>query len=504
MRSGIASLRSVGLASIVLLATLLAPWGVRAQSADAARAHYERGIALYDEGQFTAALAEFEAAYEGSHRASILFNIGQIHARLGRAVEAVDTLQRYLTEAGSGLSAERRGQVESEIATQRSRIATLAVTVSVPGATVALDDLEVGTAPLSAPLRLSAGEHVVSARAEGFETARYRFRIAGGAQQDVSLELVPRGETSARLRIEVDVPGADVRIDGRAVGLTPIELPVGLPAGVRRVEVTRAGYEPIERDVSVAAGAEATLTLDMQRLASPPPNVLTHVELALPTTSYTIRIDGDLLSSASVDVPYGLHDLSIEAADMEPIARRIEVPQGPTFTLDPEYRWTAQGRQARRAGAESQRTNGVAILLVGAGLVAGGTGLLIGREIYGGQRQLSRRREINGNCEPMNPGTPDEIPAVWDPDTCDETVSLGDFPEEEYDQQFNIATNSILDVYEGVGVAGFVLLGAGAATMIGGLVVFLLAPSDEQIDAGTTLRVSLGVSPGGLSLRGTF
>jgi hypothetical protein len=467
------------------LALVVGPSVARAQSETEAREHYERGVALFDEGQFVAALAEFEAAYALSRRAPILFNVGQIHARLGRSVEAVDALERYLAEGGASVAADRRALVEREIATQRGRIATVTVSVSVPGAIVAVDDVEVGTAPLSSPVRVSAGEHVIAARADGFETARYRFRIAGREQRTIALEMVARGEGSARLRIEANVPGVEVRIDGRAVGLTPIDLPIG----PHRIEALRPGYEPLDRTIELAPGTEAPLALELVRLANPPAGVLTHVALAVPSTSYTVRVDGELVPGDRLDVPHGLHDLEIQAADMEPIRRRIDVPEGATFELDPGYRWTAVGRQRLHAGAESQRINGIAITVIGAvvGLVGGG--LLIGREVQASETRLSLRREIATSCR-ASPGD------------CDRRIEAAMFDEPPDD--FEDRTNEIIATYEGVGVAGFVLVGAGVATMVGGIVVLATAPSDESIDASTTLRVSLGVGPGSLSLRGVF
>lgn len=178
---------------LALASSLMLARPVLAQStADAttrAREHYERGVGLFDEGQFVAALAEFEAAYALTHRATLLFNVGQIHARLGHAVEATEALERYLAEAGE-VSPERRALVEAELATQRARIARLEVDVSVEGAAISLDDVERGRSPLATPLSVSAGEHVLVVSADGHEASRRRFRIAGGETQTLRVEFI--------------------------------------------------------------------------------------------------------------------------------------------------------------------------------------------------------------------------------------------------------------------------------------------------------------------------
>jgi hypothetical protein len=483
---------------IVLALVLVVTSGsvAHAQSTDAARAHYERGVALYDEGQFTAALAEFEAAYTASHRASILFNIGQIQARLGRSVEAVEALERYLSEAGSSVSPERRALVEGEIRTQSARIATVNVTVSVPGALVTFDDVDVGQAPLGEAIQTAAGEHVIVARADGFEPARFRFRIAGGESRLVALELLPHAEGAARLRLVIGVPGADVRIDGRSIGLTPIELPVGLPEGQHRIEVTRPGYEPIERTVVLPPSGEETLQFDLVRAASAAPGVMTRLTLSLPSTSHTIRIDGVEIppGTDALELPYGLHDLQIEGEDMVAVRERIDVPQGPTFAFDTQYEWAPAHRESLRAQAASVRMGSAITMIVGGVLALGGGAMLVGRELFRNDQRLEQRVRTAGECQ--------RAVSVMD---C-ETLILERFAPEMDDMAFFDRTNQLLSTSEGLSIASAILIGAGSAAVITGLIVFFLPPSDEQIDASTTTRpsVSLDVGPGGLSLRGTF
>lgn len=173
------------------LIALLAPASLQAQDAapsasdmEQARVHYERGLALFDEAQFesqfTAAMAEFEAAYRLSHRPALLFNIAQLHARLGHAVEAVDTFETYLAEAGE-IDAERRAAVDAELTLQRARIGGVDIDVAYEGAVVVIDDVSVGTTPFAAPIRVSAGEHIVEVRVPGEVTEPQRVRVAGGA-----------------------------------------------------------------------------------------------------------------------------------------------------------------------------------------------------------------------------------------------------------------------------------------------------------------------------------
>lgn len=491
-------------ASAVLLflhgSSLVVASGAHAQSAAAdaqlaeARTHYERALELFDEGRFPASLAEFEAAYAGSHRPAILYNLGSVHALMGHAVEAVDTLRRYLADGAGSIDAARREAVESEIAIQEARIARVHLTLNVPTAEVSLDDVPIGDAPTDS-LRVSAGEHVISARADGFDPVRFRFSVAGSEQRTIALELSARASDAGVLELTTNVPGASVELDGHSLGLTPIEFPVGVTMGSHTLRITRPGYREQERIVPIAASARVQLEVELVPLESLPEGVATRVALTLPATSHTVRIDGQRVTSSELVLPYGLHDLSIEAADIEPIARRIDVPQQPLFALNPGYEWTTSGRQSRLAGADSQRVNGGAIIGVGSAVLLVGAGLLIGREVAADSNSLNIRRSAfasGGACHPSS-------------STCQafltDNQGLG---FEQVPNAFEARTNELLNINESLAIAGGVLMGVGVAVIVVGTVIFATAPSEDDIDRGTTMRVSLNVSPGGLALHGQF
>ena len=462
-----------------------------------ARAHYERALALFDEGRLPASLAEFEAAYAASHRPAILYNLGSVHALMGHSVEAVDALRRYLSEGAGSIDLARQEAVQSEIAIQEARIARVQLSVNVPGAEITLDDVPIGTAPLADAVRVSAGEHVVSSRADGFDPMRFRFSVAGLEQRTIALELNARASDAGVLELTTNVPGANVELDGRSLGLTPIEFPVGVSVGSHTLRITRPGYREHERIVPVAASANVVLEVELTPLEAIPEGVATRLDLTLPATSHTVRIDGQRVLGDAIVLPYGLHDIAIEAADIEPVTRRLVIPQQPSFAFDPGYRWTESGRQQRLAGADSQRVNGGAIVLGGGSALLIGVGLIIGREVMAGESNLSGRRDAfdsSGACRNF----------VSMPEPCEQFLLNNTQGFERDPETFRDRTNELLGIYESLLIAGAVVAGAGAVTVIGGLVFILTAPSEEDIDRGTTLRVSLDVSPNGLLLHGQF
>jgi hypothetical protein len=179
----------------LLLALIVTVWAIglasvaRAEDPKAAaRAHFQKGVAAFDERRFAEAGEEFETAYRLSPAFVVLYNIGQVHVVLGRSVEAVDAFDRYLKQGASAVSPERRREVEAEIEKQSARIGTIAVKTSPADAEVRVDGALVGKAPLAKPVRVTAGRHTVSATLADHQPAVREIEVAG--RGELALELV--------------------------------------------------------------------------------------------------------------------------------------------------------------------------------------------------------------------------------------------------------------------------------------------------------------------------
>src|SRR3954469_14619078 len=77
--------------------------------------HFQRGVALYNEADYRAALVEFRRAYDIAPNAAVLYNIGQTYYQLQNYAAALTTLQHYLGEAGP--TAPHRHEVEQTLDT---------------------------------------------------------------------------------------------------------------------------------------------------------------------------------------------------------------------------------------------------------------------------------------------------------------------------------------------------------------------------------------------------
>ncbi len=154
----------------------------------AARERFQSGELLFENGNFDAALAEYQAVYdllEGHpRRYNVLFNIGLCNERLFRYDRAIEFYQRYLDEGGA--DAEDRATVEASIRTLHGLLGTVTIRSNV-SASVWAGDREIGRAP--GEVMLPAGTHALSMRADGYEEARVEVQVTPRANETVSVTL---------------------------------------------------------------------------------------------------------------------------------------------------------------------------------------------------------------------------------------------------------------------------------------------------------------------------
>jgi hypothetical protein len=110
-----------------------------------------------------------------------------------------------------------------------------------------------------------------SAEIERFLATYPKSRQASAARAKLK-QMKQQPPLQARLAIQADADGAQVWIDGRNVGTTPLELE--LKPGSYKVRVNREGYQDWNGQVDLAAGDKSTLTATLPRklaVATAPP-----------------------------------------------------------------------------------------------------------------------------------------------------------------------------------------------------------------------------------------
>jgi tetratricopeptide (TPR) repeat protein len=188
--------RAVALA-LVLGVAALAPVAHAQPAASAREAgkHFQRGVTLYNEADYRAALVEFQRAYDIAPNAAVLYNIGQTYFQLQNYAAALTTLQRYLSEAET--NASHRAEVEQTVDTLQSRVGKIAITASTPNCEIAVDDEPVGKTPLRDPVLVSVGRRKVTATCSD-RAAETRFvAVVAGDTVPLTLALSDTGTAPA-------------------------------------------------------------------------------------------------------------------------------------------------------------------------------------------------------------------------------------------------------------------------------------------------------------------
>src|ERR1700744_403773 len=178
------------LVTVAFAATLVAA-PAAAEAADNARdasKHFQRGVDLYNDGDFRGALVEFKKAYATWPRANVLYDIGQTEYQLLDYASALKTMERYLAETGP--NAAHRSDVEATVEILRGRVGRVALDIegNYPGCEVSVDDAPQGTTPIDAPILVSVGTRKVSVSCAGRSASR-RVEVAAG--EVVRVELAP-------------------------------------------------------------------------------------------------------------------------------------------------------------------------------------------------------------------------------------------------------------------------------------------------------------------------
>lgn len=149
-------------------------------------------------------------------------------------------------------------QVEIDLIADR---AALAVATEPAGARVILlDDNRLLAARTPATVQLPSGEHVVLYQLDGYKPVERRYRaFAGASDTAATITLEP---ADASLRVQSNPAGANVLVDGRYRGVTPLTLAL---EPQRRYDITlsRGGYAAVSRSIALASGQTRNLAIDL-------------------------------------------------------------------------------------------------------------------------------------------------------------------------------------------------------------------------------------------------
>ena len=121
------------------------------EEVDAAKRHFESGVDFFQRGNYTAARAEFEAAYQLTKYPQLLFNLGKTAEKLNLTADAVRYLEGYLASNPSDADVS---EVRAKLAELRKQVPQ-AGTATTPAASAAVPPGKLP--PLPALVLMGAG-----------------------------------------------------------------------------------------------------------------------------------------------------------------------------------------------------------------------------------------------------------------------------------------------------------------------------------------------------------
>lgn len=397
--------RWVGTVLLILLVSAVASaQPISRETREAAREHFVRGVARMRVEDWAGAVEALERARDIAPLAVVFYNLGIAHEQLDQPVEAVAAMQRALDDPSS-LKPERIARAKQTIAQQSARIGMLRIAVSEPDASIGVDGRDVGTSPLDAPLSLASGIHYVEVVKRGFSPERREVSVTGEKTVSLDVNLEPTDKQFAQLWIKSNLRDAEIWLDGKRIGTTPLAQSIPVLPGEHRVAVKRPGYDEARDLFDIGPGATRNVQLDPR----PNKDEIKRIggTLALESEALedlVLTIDGDRYGpyTSPIALAPGSHDVVVERAGF--VAGNLEILIDPGATTSREVLLDPTAETIAEHNGDVALYQGFGWTLAGVGALAigGGIGFTVWNANDIGDREddFLPKVEPGGMCEP--------------------------------------------------------------------------------------------------------
>lgn len=179
-------------ALLLALTTLALPGRAHAQDEvlrREAQLRFQEGTTLLVAGKFEDARAKFLQAYSTGKTAHVTFNLARTEQLTGRHLDAAKHFREYLADPNKRISAEDRERARGLLQQVEPHIGRIAVHAP-DGAHLTVDGQRIDDAPLSEPLDVAPGMHVVAAE-WGARKQSLEVNAAAGHLADATFALEP-------------------------------------------------------------------------------------------------------------------------------------------------------------------------------------------------------------------------------------------------------------------------------------------------------------------------
>lgn len=149
--------------------------------------------------------------------------------------------------------------------------------------------------------------------AEHLAFALREFPPSGKPAQKEALQKRHREATNliGTVKITVNVPNAEIQIDGKVVGKSPIEYELYVDRGERLIEARLVGHEPAKETIAATSGSTHDVSLTLKKIEKPKPQPKPALpeegaDKGPPKKNTIIIIGGAMVSVAALATGIGL------------------------------------------------------------------------------------------------------------------------------------------------------------------------------------------------------
>lgn len=212
-----------------------------------------------DAGNYAAAVDSYDKGDRIQHHPVFDFNRARALQGASRNAEALDAIERFDREATTELKEKVPGYDEF-VAQLRRSVAGVILVGAPHEARVSINGRDRGKLEVGKTIRCDSGSLQLRVEAEGYRTVSKRIPLSAGETRTVELKW-ERIDDRASIRLNASVPGAQVWVDERLMGQTPIELK--LEPGKHRLRLEHQDALPLQTQIVVAARESREVTLQM-------------------------------------------------------------------------------------------------------------------------------------------------------------------------------------------------------------------------------------------------
>jgi hypothetical protein len=223
---------------------------------------YDRGLVLYEEGDYAGAVDQFVHSYCEKPHPSAFYNIAQSYERQLQYERAVQYFERYVANTDEDSPNHKKAVLRAEVL--RSLPAQVRVATVPAGAEVTIrSDTGIaarGTANATEPLLVPEGSYTMRIELAGYEPIEQPLVTEIGKPYSYYLRLDSR---KGRVRVLASPTSSRIFLDDRLVGVgSYID---AVPVGEYELTVESSGRSPVSQKLQVSAAQTSELRIEVPR-----------------------------------------------------------------------------------------------------------------------------------------------------------------------------------------------------------------------------------------------